>query len=365
MSGIAGPSDSPLSTAPTIADLLASVIRPASVLGKAASDSLPGSVTAPSTASIALPFSATIPGKHVKIDLPKPSKFSRIAVDSDIRAWLLRMHECLTISGIEPSVWVVFASNYLDKAPSQLWEARKTQLSSQPEVLYSWDNFREWCLSSFSVHDHETHAISQLEKLRQTGSVVEYKVAHDVLAAHTTLPMKLRLFWWERGLKDEIRVMCSLDPLTHKQYADIEAAQNAACACDAHLKFASVAAAQPSTATARVHQRPHQRAKLVDHTSRPTLDTRVAKRRGDAPADFTCDTEGRLAKPLPGFFKDWIATCNRSDSGKPLLPDNLLREGNLPPGLCFYKGCMKSGHRWDRCPKLAMHVAKNPSVRTL
>ena len=61
------------------------------------------------------------------------------------------MHEYLTISGIEPSVWVVFASNYLDKAPLQLWEARKTQLSSQPEVLYSWDNFKEWCLSSFSV----------------------------------------------------------------------------------------------------------------------------------------------------------------------------------------------------------------------
>ena len=268
-------------------------------------------------------------------------------------------------------MWVVFASNYLDKAPLQLWEARKTQLSSQPEVLYSWDNFREWCLSSFSVHDHETYAISQLEKLRQTGSVAEYKAAHDVLAAQTTLPMKLRLFWWECGLKDEIRVMCSLDPLTHKQYADIEAAQNAACACDAHLKSASAAAAsckrgaQPSTATARVHQRPHQRAKFADHTSRPAMDTRIAKWRGDAPADFACDTEGRLAEPLPGFFKDWIAKCDRSGSGRPLLPDDLLREGNLPPGLCFYKGCMKSGHRWDRCPKLAMHVAKNPSVRTL
>ena len=93
------------------------------------------------------------------------------------------MNEYLTISGIEPNVWVVFASNYLDKAPLQLWEARKTQLSGQPEVLYSWDHFREWCLSSFSVHDHETHAVSQLEKLRQNGSVAEYKAAHDVLAA--------------------------------------------------------------------------------------------------------------------------------------------------------------------------------------
>ena len=102
------------------------------------------------------------------------------------------MHEYLTISGIEPSVWFAFASNYLDKAPLQPWEARKTQLSNQPELLYSWDNFRKWCLASFSVHDDETHAISQLEKLRQTDSVAEHRAAHDVLAAQTTFPMKLR-----------------------------------------------------------------------------------------------------------------------------------------------------------------------------
>ena len=88
-------------------------------------------------------------------------------------------------------------SNYLDKAPLPFWEARKIQSSNQPEVLYSWDSFKEWCLFSFSVHDHETFAISQLENLRQTGSVAEYKAAHHVLAAHTTLPMKLRLFCWE------------------------------------------------------------------------------------------------------------------------------------------------------------------------
>ena len=164
-SGTASPSDTPLPPASANADLLASVPRPASVLGKAASESLPGSVLTPSTAGTAFPFSTAIAGKHVKVDLPKPSTCC-IAVDSDIRAWLLRMNEYLTISGIEPNVWVIFASNYLDKAPLQLWEARKTQLSCQPEVLYSWDNFREWCLSSFSVHDHETHAISQLEKLR-------------------------------------------------------------------------------------------------------------------------------------------------------------------------------------------------------
>ena len=45
--------------------------------------------------------------------------------------------------------------------------------------------------------------------------------------------------------------MCSLDPLTHKQYADIEAAQNAACACNARLFSASAVATaiEPATHT--------------------------------------------------------------------------------------------------------------------
>ena len=105
-------------------------------------------------------------------------------------------------------------------------------------MLYSWDNFREWCISSFSVRNHEKHALQQLEKQRQTGSIAEYKAAHDVLAAQTALPVQMRISWWERGLKDEIKTMCSVDPLTHKEYTNIEKAQSAACACDAHLTFA-------------------------------------------------------------------------------------------------------------------------------
>ena len=110
------------------------------------------------------------------------------------------MSEYLTISGIEPSVWAVVASNHLGKAPLQLSEARNDELPDSPEVLYSWDNFREWCIYSFSVYDPERHTLAQLESLCQTGSVAEYKAAHDVLAAQTTVPMQLRIMWWERGL---------------------------------------------------------------------------------------------------------------------------------------------------------------------
>ena len=69
------------------------------------------------------------------------------------------------------------------------------------------------CISSFSVHNHERHALSQLEALQQTGSVAEYKAAHSVLAAKTSLPMQLRLLWLEKGLKDEIRSQVHCGPL--------------------------------------------------------------------------------------------------------------------------------------------------------
>ena len=86
-----------------------------------------------SAPAASFPFASALVGRHIKADLPKPSKFSRIAADSDIRAWLTRMHEYFTITGMEPAAWVVVASNFLDKAPLQLWEARKLQYASTPE----------------------------------------------------------------------------------------------------------------------------------------------------------------------------------------------------------------------------------------
>ena len=92
-----------------------------------------------------------------------------------------------------------------------------------------------------------------------------------MLAAHTILPMQLRISWWERGLKDDIRAMCSVHPLTHKQYTDVAKAQSAAGACDAHLKSSAAAAAvtrkRPSTAAARVNHAPPGQAKYIPANS--------------------------------------------------------------------------------------------------
>ena len=127
----------------------------------------------------------------------------------------LNLAKYTAASASRSSVWVAFASSYLDKAPGR--PARLSSLINPRYCILGKVSGND--VSLLGVHDHETQHVSHLEKLCQTDSVAEYKAAHDVLAAQISLPMKLRLFQWERVLKDDIRVMCSLDPLTHKQCA--------------------------------------------------------------------------------------------------------------------------------------------------
>jgi len=189
------------------------------------------------------------------------------------------------------------------------------------------------------VHNHERHALSQLERLRQNGSVAGYKAAHNVLAAQTNLPMQLRIHWWEKGLKEHIRSQVTVDPVTHMQYSDIDKAQSAACALDAHLDASSAAAAtkkRPVSASARTEPKP-QRAKFNNYVDKAE---KVARWQGDSAEDFSCGNEGKLADLLPQFFQDWIEGLPSSSTGRRFLPDSLLISGNLPRGTrtCFYKG---------------------------
>ena len=70
-----------LPSATATADLLASANHHVSI-GKAASESLPA-VPTPSTAGTPFPFAATLVGKHVKVELPKPSSFAALGGSQD------------------------------------------------------------------------------------------------------------------------------------------------------------------------------------------------------------------------------------------------------------------------------------------
>lgn len=123
---------------------------------------------------------------------------------------------------------LVFASANFEHGPLDLWEACKVTLFDQQDAPCSWDNFEQWCITTFCVHNHERNARSELQRLCQMGSVADYMAAHNVLAAKTTLPMQLRIHRREQGLEPEIASQVTVDPLTHKEYTDIEKAQSAA-----------------------------------------------------------------------------------------------------------------------------------------
>ncbi len=57
--------------------------------------------------------------KHIKFELPRLSKFSRIA--AHLRAWLVRIHKHLITIGVEQNVWVVFAAFYCLAVCLDVW----------------------------------------------------------------------------------------------------------------------------------------------------------------------------------------------------------------------------------------------------
>ena len=154
------------------------------------------------------------------------------------------------------------------------------------------------------MHNHERHALSQLENLRQTDSGAEYKAPHDVLAAQTNLPMQLRLSWWERGLKDVTRTMCLVDPLTHREYTDIAKAQSAACAVDAYLTSAyDVATANDLAATEH------------DDGLRVSKRPRVTNSRHQHYRCYNCGSYGHTANACPGQY-EWQDVPTEDDFGR-------------------------------------------------
>ena len=180
--------------------------------------------------------------------------------------------------------------------------------------------------------------------LRQTASVAEYKAAHDVLAAKSKLPTAQRLLFWEQGLKAEIRAECKLNPLTHKAYSSLSAAQSAAMAVDAHLSSAAAVKKRtsgPTVAAATV-------SKKTKRESDPEVQWSTE---GNT---FNCAKNGMMALPLPGFFSKWIESACPLRHGKPLLPRGYISSSVSQP-FCFAKGCT-GVHVWSRCPTLAHKI---------
>ena len=149
-----------------------------------------------------LPVPAAIAGCHVKSELPRSSSFDAdidadIHADSNIRACLLQ--DYVTISGIDPSMdpsaWLLLPVSSLTGILWHCGRHANTQLCEQPEVLYSWHNFREWCLLSCSVLDHEKYALDKLQSLRQTGTAAAYNAGDIDFFCTLLFSQHIHAFW--------------------------------------------------------------------------------------------------------------------------------------------------------------------------
>ncbi|KAA6428689.1 MAG: hypothetical protein FRX49_01564 [Trebouxia sp. A1-2] len=304
-----------------------------------------------SPASISAPSTTASLGKHFKADLPRPEYFRQLDSSADISRWLLRMEEYLTLMNYDPSIWSVVATQFLGRAPRDLWDSFKAE--NGLVTAYPWPEFKAWCIATFNLHDMEKQALTKLMTLRQTASVAEYKADHDVLAAKSKLPTAQRLIYWEQGLKPEIRAECKLDPLTHTAYANLAAAQTAALAIDSH--FSSVASGKkrsvPTAATATVSS---SKKPKTDHEQSPTVAWSINGTK------FHCARNGVMQLPVPQFFTEWISSLPKVN-GKSHLPREHFASGVSMP-TCFAKGCGQT-HAWTRCPTLAHTIWDSRSTQ--
>ena len=305
---------------------------------KAADASLPAGAFVP------LPFATAsdVGSAHQRRVLPQPKKFDKISLEHDYESWLTSTEEYLSLAGFAQNQWAVLASYFLDKLPLRRWQSHKKELLAAHGLkVYSWDHFREWTLEQSCLYDHEQHAIQKLSQLKQTGSAAEYKSAHDALAAQTKLPMAARMFFWNSGLKLEMRDACKIDPVTHSAKTDIAKAQKAAVAADAHVFAAAVNA----------------RKRSASHGGRPSLAAVSVKPKtihytdySKADGKFECAKTGTL-KETPSFMKTWMSTLPiNGNSHLPLLPKDMVKSDRTKGG-CYYKDCTED-HSWRQCAKL-------------
>ena len=338
--------------------------------GRAPSDIAPSIPTTPSVVS-SLPFAAAlVAGRHIKFEFNKPDRFSKMYADFDISAYLGRLEEYFTLTGVEPAAWGAIAATFLTSTPLKLWDAHKMQAAAEGKTadLYAWGPFKAWFTKTFAVRDLAKTAFSKLLEFRQNGSVADYKAQFDVLAAQAKVAMHLRMPMWEKGLKPDIREKVAIDPNTHIEYTDIDKAQQAALQIDLMTSdraranavsnrkrsYPEASYAGPSTAAIRpfTPSRPQQqRGMPVHHYVSWSMDK----------GSFKCPNAGTFRENnVSNFVMDWVAKLDKNDRGEPRLPADMLkdakeRQSQQGEQRCFVAGCQEK-HRWQWCAKLANMV---------
>ena len=197
-----------------------------------------------------------------------------------------------------------------------------------------------------------------LLQLPRAPGLTDKKVVAALLDTKASRKQAVEDFGWKWAMELEDKQLLPLPAYQDRDFLSelVDQRSKASASKKRSPSFAS--------ASVRPDSRPSQRPKFNDFASKGPV--KMVRWTGNSAEEFDCpDKDDKLAEPLPDFFLKWIDSLPSPSNGsdKKYLPSPFVTEGTLRKGHCFYKGCGRPGHSWDHCPRLALHIAKNPAVR--
>ena len=167
-------------------------------------------------ASKASTDSSTSSNKSQTVKPRKPLPFSNDGTQI-ASVWLRQLQTYFKLAGIEPKYWVSYAESYLEQEATLWWSSYLDSVNSTSEDV-EWSTFCHLFLQRFATIASESTALTQLQSLRQTGSVEDYiqeflKVAS--LISYAICPESNRVITFLHGLRPYIQRFVTLaDPTT-------------------------------------------------------------------------------------------------------------------------------------------------------
>ena len=185
-----------------------------------------------------LVFGKTKPGSSfqgIKLKPTDPPKYAGGNKDV-VKDWLATMAQWLGSGSCVPEQRVPLAQNFLTGGVASLWRAKSAALQAQGVDIQDWDVFTGTLKQAFGHQDPEQNARDKLDVLKQTGSVEDsankfQSLMAEIVAMPPSEGDLLQKF--RNGLKPDIQMAASFDPVTGTRWMNLQKFISFACATDA------------------------------------------------------------------------------------------------------------------------------------
>jgi hypothetical protein len=171
----------------------------------------------------------------VKLRPADPPKYAGGNKDV-VKDWLATMVQWLGSGSCVPEQRVSLAQTFLTGGAASLWRAKSAALQAQGVDIQDWDVFARTLEQAFGHQDPEQNARDKLDVLKQTGSVEDYANKFQSLVAEIVAmpPSEGDLLQkFINGLKPDIQMAASIDPVTGTRWMNLQKFISFACATDA------------------------------------------------------------------------------------------------------------------------------------